>query len=179
MTFIPKKMPESVQQASSLQKFRAGPLYKALMRKRTKGSTILVQSLKQTYNNLVERARGWVILESAKSDAFSTALIARLVDAGLDRALVEVLDGKSGSCIVYFSDRLGRLSKEIPNIIAEIGEAELQQSPNDSDESVYVYRMVAKAGVNLQEFMQKLLGKTISKNESVQVDPFFKPFKRK
>lgn len=180
---------------TALAKFRLSPLYQALLKKRRKLSNLLVQSMSQAKANLNERAKSWIYMESRGESEFCNALIARLIDAGLDRAVIDVLD-QGSQCTVYLSERIGKLSNEIFNIVSEIAEAEIIAKPDETQMGLFVFSMVPKEGVDFQAYMEKMISAKQSgtKNESFQasragsrnsgvrvrsdVDPSFLPIRK-
>lgn len=198
MTFVPNRKKSPIAEGmTALERFRLSPMYRAMMRKKTKGSVIFVQSLHQTKANLKERAESWLYMEGQQDSAFCNALIAKLIEMGLDRAMIEVLD-EGSRCTVYMSDRIGKLSKELNNLLAEIAESETVARPEDSGNGLFVFVMHAKEGVDFQAYAEKILsrrmGMASEKVESVftpkrtgrpmretskEVDPSFIPICRK
>lgn len=167
MSFIPKR---DVREGgmSDLERFRMSPIYRAMLKKRVRGQGLLVQNYLQKRANLVEAAKKYAQQEGS----FSDALIARLMEAGLERALVDVLPAGPG-CSVIMSDRIGRLSKEIKDIVAEIAESEQVGDPDDTGNGTYIFQIMPKDGVDFADYLQKMLTKGEKKNESV--DPSFRP----
>ena len=168
MSFIPKRDVREGGGLSDLERFRMSPMYRAILKKRVRGQGLLVQGYAQKRANLVEKAKA-----AAAEASFSDALIARLIEAGLERALVDVLPTGPG-CTVMMSDRIGKLSKEIKDIVAEIAESEQMANPDETGNGTYVFQIMPKEGVDFVDYLQKLLSKGEKKTESV--DPAFKPF---
>jgi len=168
MSFIPK---QDVREGgmSDLERFRMSPIYRALLKKKVRGQGLLVQGYVQKRANLVEKAKQYAAAEGN----FSNALIARLIEAGLERALIDVLPAGPG-CTVMMSDRIGKLNKEIKDIVAEIAESEQVADPDETGNGTFVFQIMPKEGVDFVEYLQKLLSKGEKKNESI--DPAFKPY---
>lgn len=181
MTFIPSKFLQ--EGMSALLQFRSSPLYKTIMKKKKKTVNPLTQSLKQSAATLLERARNWVFQEGKESQAFCNAVIAKLIDSGLDRALLEV-EPAGGGCVVYLSDRIGKLSKEIKNMVVDIAEAQVVLDPtkDDSENSgMFIFQMEPRQDVDFQDYTMRLATgrKDVVKQESVFIplDPNFIPSK--
>ena len=150
MSFIPKRIQESGQ--SLVDMFRASPVYKQIIKNQGRNPIRLVQSLVEPRANLVE----------GEEANFPFALMAKLVDIGMDRALVDVIqEGKQLK--VYLSDRIGKLNKEIFNMVAEIADGELLAKAEDTGMGTYIYGMVPKDGVDFDTYIQNLIKK---KNQS-------------
>ncbi len=164
MSFIPNR--PKAEGMSSLEMFRQSPMYRALLKKGVRSKSLLVQSYHQQRANLVEQAKKW----AEQNGDFSFAVIAKLIDQGLERALIEVEYQGSG-CLVYFSDRIGRYKKELKNVLTEIAEIEEMAGPDETGNGLTIFQAVPKPEVNFQEFLDKLLGKQ-EKNEAF--DPAFR-----
>lgn len=157
---------------STLQRFRLSPLYLLLLKKLGKIKP-MVSSRIPIRANLMERAKTWAQNRAEAGDAFSNALIAKLIQVGLNRAIVDVMSEDGQNVTLFMSDRLGRLSREMPNLLSEIAEIELVQKPDETDNGTFVFEVQAKEGIDFEDYIQKLLAKDV-KVESVH-DPVFIP----
>ncbi len=155
MSFLPKKKTKAGP--SALERFRNSPVYRILLRKQSKDRPLVASDFQQPAN-LAERAALWLFRESAQSDLFCTAMIARMVEAGLDRAIVDVVD-EGPQCTVFMSDRLGEISKQLPSLMAEIAMVEMVAKPSDQRNGMFTFEIAPKDGVDFQQFLTKLIKK--------------------
>lgn len=167
MSFLPfnesKKRARTIQSSGPvdvLQLFRSGPLYKALSKKRNgpsgRGGKLLVQSDPSFIANLVEAADSWIDNQDRSVDDFPSAVLAKLVDVGLDRALIgAVTEGKG--LTIYMSDRIGKLFKEIPTFLSKLAETDLQSSPDGNGSGLYIFAVKQKDDNDFSGYMRNLL----------------------
>lgn len=164
MSFLPFNESKGRSQAQQpagpvdvLQLFRSGPLYRALVQKRSRGSVkLLVQHDASLVANLLEKADSWIANEDRSTDDFSSAVLAKLVDVGLDRALIgAIYEGKQ--LTVYMSDRIGKLFKEVPTFLSKLAEADLQSSPDGNNSGLYIFSVRQKPDNDFSGYMSNLL----------------------
>lgn len=144
---------------STLERFRMSPLYLALLKKLGKTKP-LVASAKQLEANMVEKAGRWAKTRSDAGDSFGNALIAQLIKVGLNRAIVDVfVEGSQAT--LFMSDRLGKSSKDMHDLISEIADIGEMQKPDETRNGTFVFQIMAKEGVDFDNFLQEMLKKDI------------------
>lgn len=153
MTFIPTRRLSESGGLSALERFRMSPVYRMILKKKIKNPTLMVQSMNAARATLMEAAKNWV---NNQTEEFCNAIIAKLIDSGLNRAIIDVIE-EGSNCTVFLSDRIGRLSKEIFNIVSEIAEADLVSKPDDTHDGLFVFAMQAKPNVDFRDYTTKLL----------------------
>lgn len=163
MSFIPfteagkdKPAASKSQQVDILQMFRSSPLYRALLKKRKGGGKLLVQHDATFVANMVEQADNWIDNEDRSTADFPSTVLAKLVDIGLDRAILGA-DGNGPKVTLYLSDRIGKYYKEVPTFLSKFAETSLESSPDGNGAGMYVFQVQEKDGNDLGAYMRNLM----------------------
>ena len=169
---------------SALARFRQSRLYQKLRQSKYHQDTQNADDQTFTPANLKERAEAMIeyvqgggtvenlfrfdnghklIVES--TDDFADAVIAVLIDAGLDDNLVEV-ETEGDHIIVYLDDRTAGRYKDVPDLLGDIAEVELVSKPDDNpDLGTYVYKVMSHGDDSHLNKIQAL-GRDAEKQES-------------